>query len=186
MLKITDLKPGVLIELQGDPFLVLSSYFKLLGRGRGMTKAKLKNIKTGATTEKVFRGNDTASEAHLEKKKASYLYHNEGDFCFMDKESYEQFSIPAEVIDFSRHFLIEGQEIEILYFKEKPLNVALPIKTNLKVKETEPGVRGGRETAGTKKAVLETGFIVQVPLFIKEGDLVKIDTREGKYIERVK
>ena len=186
MLKITDLKPGVLIELEENPFLVLSSSWKLLGRGRSMAKTKLKNLATGTIIEKVFRGNDTAYEVQIERKKTSYLYHNEENYYFMDKQTYEQFSLPEKVISFSKNFLIEGQEVEILYFKDKPVNITLPIKINLKIKETEPGVRGGRETAGTKKAVLETNFTTQVPLFIKEGDTVKIDTREGKYLERVK
>lgn len=186
MLRITDLKPGILIELDGNPFLVLSSSWKLLGRGRGMTKTKLRNLQTGAIIERVFRGNDVVKEANLIKTKAIFLYKEKDNFYFMEKNTFNQFSLSGEVLGFSKNFLKEGAEIEMLNFSGKPININMPIKVNLRVQETEAGIKGGRETAGTKKAVLETGFVTQVPLFIKNGDVIKVDTRDGKYIERVK
>lgn len=186
MLKITDLKPNVLIELEGKPYLVLSASHQMLGRGHGMTKAELKNLETGARVIRVFRGDETIKEANLEKTKAIYLYKDKENFYFMDSKTLEQFSLLSSFLGFSKNFLKEGNEIEILYFSEKPITVNLPVKINLKVKETEPGVRGGRETPGTKKAVLETGFALQVPLFIKEVDEILVDTRDGSYVERVK
>jgi elongation factor P len=186
MLKITDLKPNVLIELEGKPFLVLSSSHKMLGRGQGMTRTKLKDLESGTTIERVFKGEGTIKEASLDKTKASYLYKSGENFYFMDNQTFEQFTLSKSALGFSANFLKEGQIVEILSFKNKPINISLPIKIELLVAETEPGVRGGRETAGTKKAVLETGFILQVPLFIKKGDKIIVDTRDGKYIERVK
>jgi len=185
-MKITDLKSGVLIELEGAPYQVLSASHRMLGRGHGMTKTKLKNLKTGAHVERVFRGDEVIKEANLTKTKVSYLYQDKENFFFMDNKTFQQFSLPASCIGFSKNFLKEGQEVEILSFLEKPISVNLPIKIDLKVMETEPGLKGGRETPGTKKAVLETGFALQVPLFIKEGDIIKVDTREGKYVERKK
>lgn len=186
MLKITELKPNVLIEIDGKPFLVLSASHQILGRGHGMTTTKLKNLETGAQKERVFRGEETVKEANLTKIKATYLYQDGKNFYFMNKQTYEQFSFPNLSLGFSKNFLKEGQEIEIFSFKDKPININLPIKIDLKIKETEPGIRGGRETPGTKKAILETGYPLQVPLFIKEGDTIKVDTRNGSYVERVK
>lgn len=186
MLKITELKPGVLIELEGVPFQVISASHQMLGRGHGMTRAKLKNLKTGALIERVFRNNETILEAEIEKIKATYLWNDKNHFYFMDIASLEQFSLAAESVGFAKNFLKEGEEVEINLFKKEPLGINLPIKINLKVVETEPEVRTGRETPGTKGAVLETGYKIQVPLFIKKGDIIKVDTRTGSYIERAK
>jgi elongation factor P len=186
MLKITELKPNVLIEVDGEPFLILSASHQKLGRGQAMTRAKLKSLETGAITERVFKGNETIKEASLDKTKASYLYQSNENFYFMDNQTFEQFTLSKSALGFSANFLKEGQIVEILSFKNKPINISLPIKIQLLVTETEPGIRGGRETPGTKRAVLETGFALQVPLFIKEGDKILVDTRDGRYIERVK
>jgi len=186
MLKITELKPGVLIELDGTPCQIITASHKMLGRGHAMTKAKLKNLKTGAQIERVFKGNDVLQEVNLSKIKAIFLWHDKANFHFMDLQTSSQFSLPSAPIGFAKNFLIEGSEVEILMFSDKPLSVNLPIKMGFKVVETEPGIRGGRETPGTKKAVLETGFAIQAPLFIKEGDTVIVDTRDGKYVERAK
>lgn len=185
-LKITSLKSGILIELQNQPYLVLSASHQMLGRGHGMTKTKLKNLETGAIIERVFKGNETIKEAELSKTKASYLYRNGENYFFMNSNTFEQFPFKKTALGNFSNFLKEGQELEIFFFKGRPINVNLPIKIELKVAETEPGIRGGRETPGTKKAILETGYSLQVPLFIREGDEILVDTRDGKYIERVK
>lgn len=151
-----------------------------------MTRVKLKNLKTGSIIERVFRGNDAIKEASLERTKASYLYRDQENFYFMDSQTLKQFSISKEQMGFFNNFLKESDEVEILVFQDKPMSINLPIKIDLKVIESEPGIKGGRETAGTKKATLETGYTLQVPLFIKQGDIIKVDTRDGKYIERVK
>ncbi|MCX6806597.1 MAG: elongation factor P [Candidatus Berkelbacteria bacterium] len=184
MLKITQIKTGVLIEVNNVPYQVISASYQMLGRGHGMVRAKLKNLQSGATSEKVFRGGETIKEANLTKIKASYLYHDQSSLHFMENETMEQFAMPENQIGFAKNFLKEGTEIEIFSFLDKPISVNLPIKIELEVAETEPGIKGSRETAGTKKAILETGYAIQVPLFIKEGDIIKVDTRDGKYIER--
>jgi len=186
MLKITELKPGILIELEGIPYQIITASHKMLGRGHGMVKTKLKNLKTGAQIERVFKGNEVLKEANLNKTKALFLWQDKDNFYFMDAQTSSQFSLPAASVGFAKNFLVEGGEVEILMFLDKPLSVNLPIKMELKVVETEPGIRGGRETPGTKKAVLETGFATQVPLFIKKGDIIRVDTRDGKYVERKK
>jgi elongation factor P len=186
MLKITSLKPGVLIELNNIPYQVISASFNMLGRGHSMTKTKLKNLTTGAVIEMVFKGNDLLKEAEIERKKAQFLYQDKDRYFFMDNETYEQFSLPAFLLGMSKDFLKEGSEIEVLYHQNKPIDINLPIKMAFQVIETEPGIRGGRETPGTKKAKIETGATLAVPLFIQENDIILIDTRTGKYVERVK
>jgi len=184
MLKISELKPNILIELDGAPYQIVSSTQQMLGRGHAMARTKLKNLETGAIVDRVFRGNDLVKEANLQRNKATYLYRDPNNFYFMDSQTFDNFSLGESIVGFSKHFLKEGTEIEILSFLDKPLSLNLPIKMDFKVIEAESGVKGGRETAGTKRVVIETGFALQVPLFIKEGDIIKVDTRDGKYIER--
>lgn len=186
MLKITELKPGVMIELGDTPYQVISSSFNMLGRGHAMAKAKLKNLLTGAVCDRVFKGSEAIKEAHLSHKKATYLYQDKNEYNFMDNETFEQFAFSQDLIGFAKNFLKDGQEVEILYYDNNPISINLPIKIALKIIEAEPNVRGGRETPGTKKATLETGFAILVPLFIKENDTIVVDTRNGTYVGREK
>jgi len=184
MLKITELKPGTFIELNGQPFEVISASHQVLGRGYGMTTAKLKNLLTGTQSERVFRRNELIKEAEMEKRKANFLWRDKNNFYFLEQETQQRFAIPASLVGFSGNFLVKGVEVEIVFFSEEPILVNLPIKLTLKVKEAEPGLRGGRETPGTKRVILETGYTIQAPLFIKEGDVIIVDTRTGKYLGR--
>lgn len=186
MYNITELKKGVTIEINGSPFLVLESQHSKMGRGGGVMWTKLKNFESGEIIEKTFKGEEKVKEAELLDKEAQYLYKEKENYLFMDSLSFEQFSLPGTQIENKAKFIKEGQALQIEYFKGRPINVVLPIKIDLKVAKTEPGVKGNRETAGTKPASLETGALIQVPLFVKEGDIIKIDTRDGTYIERVK
>ncbi len=186
MYSITDLKKGLTIELSGAPFLILDSQHSKLGRGGGMMWTKLKNLESGEIIERNFKGNEKIKEAVLESRKAQYLYREGENYFFMDTSSFEQFSLKAKQVQDKIKFIKEGEVIEIIYFAKKPINLSIPIKVNLRVVKTEPGLRGDRETSGTKPAVTENGVVVQVPLFIKEGDLVCIDTRTGSYVTRVK
>ncbi len=185
MLKVTGLKAGKFIVLGGLPFEVLESSHSKLGRGGAIVKTKLKNLKTGAVLEKNFKGQEKIEEAYLDFKTAQYLYSDNTSFYFMDKDNFNQFSISKEIIGQNEKFLKPGSDIDITFSEGKPINIKLPIKIDFKITETEPGVKGDTASSATKEATIETGFKLQVPLFIKQGDTIKVDSRTGVYIERV-
>ena len=185
MLKVTDLKAGKYITIGGSPFEVLEYSHAKLGRGGAIVKTKLKNLKTGAVLEKNFKGQEKIEEASLNFKSSQFLYADDDNFYFMDQNNFNQFSIPKEIIGRNANFLKSGGTIEITFLYEKPINIKLPIKIDFKISETEPGVKGDTASAATKEAAIETGFRLQVPLFIKTGDIIRVDTRSGDYIERV-
>ncbi|MCX6808500.1 MAG: elongation factor P [Candidatus Berkelbacteria bacterium] len=184
MLSITDLKTGTKFTMDNDPYIVVSYYHSKMGRGCAVVKTKIKNLRTGATIDKTFQGADKVDEADLSKKTVMYLYSDETDAYFMDNESYEQFTLPIEKIGDQREYLIENASVDILYFGSEPLNIELPIKMNFAVISAPPAVKGNTASSVTKKVTLETGAIVDAPVFIKEGDHLIIDTRDGSYVER--
>lgn len=185
MLNLTDLKPGVAFVGDGVPYLVVSSQHSKLGRGGAILRTKIKNLFTGATIDRTFRGSEGFEEAELEKKKAQFLYQEGADYHFMTSGTFEQFSLSAEKIGADRGFLKEGGAAEVLYYGGQPISIQLPVKMDFKVTYTEPGFRGDTASATLKSATIETGVQVQVPLFIKTGDIIRIDTRSGQYVERV-
>lgn len=184
MLGITDLKTGTKLTLEGEPFAVLTYYHSKMGRGGAVVKTKLKNLRTGATFDKTFQGADKVDEADLSKKKAMYLYSDEESAYFMDNESFDQFSFPLSKIGEQKNFLIENSNLDILYFGNEPLNIELPIKMAFVVTSAPPAVKGNTAGSVTKKVTIETGAIVDVPVFIKEGDKIVVNTSDGSYVER--
>jgi len=185
MLSLTDLKPGVIIELEDNQiYMVISSQHSKLGRGGGIMKTILKNLATGATITRVFKGEVKIKEAEVEKIQVQFLYNDAENFYFMNTTTFEQFPIPAKQIGDNKYFLIEGQDVEVLTYQGKPINILLPPKVKLKVIATEPGVRGDTVSAATKPAILETGLKINVPLFIKVNDEIIVNTREFSYVER--
>jgi elongation factor P len=184
MLGITNLKTNVKIELDGDPYVVTDSQHAKMGRGGAVVRTKLRNLKTGAIVAKTFHGNDKVRPANLEPRKGQYLFSQGDRFTFMDTESYDQVAIPATVLGDQRKYLKEGLEVDLLGFKDQVIAVELPIKVPLKVSQTDPGVRGDTVTGGSKPATLESGAVITVPLFVKPGDSVLVDTRQGTYVER--
>jgi len=184
MLSITQLKTGVKITIDGQPYTVLSYLHSKQGRGGAVVKTKLKNLMTGATLDKTFQGSDKVDEAALSHKDATYLYREGDNFLFMDDVSFEQFSIDLSRIADQAHFLVEGTKTSILYFDDQPINIELPIKMEFKVVEAPPGVKGNTASGATKSVKLETGISVPVPLFINVGDKIRLDTRTGQYLER--
>jgi len=185
MLSINDLKIGTKILYQNQPYQVIFAEHAKLGRGGGILRTKIKNLVDGTILEKTFAGAQNFEEAELETKKAQFLYHNDGGYYFMDPATFEQFSLSRNQLGKLADFLKETTEAEILYFDNKPINLNLPIKIVLEVAYTEPGFKGNTASTVTKPATLETGAEVKVPLFIKEGDEVVVDTRTGEYVERV-
>lgn len=184
MLSITDLKTGTKFSLHNEPYIVLSYAQSKMGRGGSVVKVKIKNLITGATLQKTYQGAEKIGEADLSKKSAQFLYADENGANFMDMESYEQFTIPLSQIGEQKNFLVEGTETDILYYNNRPINVELPIKMNFKVSEAPPGVKGNTAGTATKPVIIETGIKVDTPLFIKEGDIIVVDTRDGSYVER--
>jgi len=184
MLGITDLKTGAKLLLESDPYEVISYSHSKMGRGGAVVKTKLRNLRTGAVIDKTFQGADKLEEAELSKKKASFLYSDADDSYFMDSETFEQFTLANEKIGDQKKFLVENSSIDILYLGSEPINIELPIKMTFKVISAPPAVRGNSAGSITKKVTLETGANVDTPIFIKEGDQVVIDTRDGSYVER--
>jgi elongation factor P len=186
MLRLNQVKIGKIIELDGMPHQVLFAQHSKLGRGGAILRSKLKNLITGAIFDRTFKGEDKLDEASLDKSEAHFLYKDGDQFHFMDQESFEQFSLAREQIGKKSDFLLEGGKVTILSYDQKPISIDLPIKMDLKVIEADPDVRGNTASAVLKNAKIESGATIRVPVFIKEGDLIRIDTRNGKYVERAK
>ena len=184
MLTINDLKPGTKILFNGQPHLVTFAEHSKQGRAGGILRTKIKNLINGATIEHTFAGAEKLEEASLETKKAQFLYGDDTNFYFMDPISFEQFNIAKNQIADVAKFLKEGETIDILYFDNQPISIQLPIKMKFRITETEPGYRGNTATNVLKPATIETGAEVKVPIFVKEGDEIVIDTRTGEYVER--
>lgn len=184
MYSVADLRPGQAIELEGNPFLVLSAQFSRKSQGKANCVTKIRNLKTGAVVQKTFIGSEKISEADVGFRHVQFLYQNEELYTFMDLESYDQFELSEEIVGDAKDYLKDGLELDALMFDEKPIAIKLPMTVDLKIIETMPGVRGDTATGGTKPAKLETGVTVAVPLFLNEGDNIKVNTETGEYKER--
>lgn len=182
---VTLLRNGTVYKDAGAPYLVLKYQHTKVGRGNATIKVKVKNIITGATMEKSFVSGSTVEEADVEKVKSQYLYRSGDDAVFMDLNTYDQINIPLTLLDEGFSYLKEGVEVYIFMFEGKPVSVELPLNVILEVTETEPGFKGDSATNTLKPAKVETGLKVDVPLFVKFGDRIRVDTRTGEYVERV-
>ncbi|NLB88094.1 MAG: elongation factor P [Syntrophomonadaceae bacterium] len=185
MISVNDFKTGVSIELEGQAYVVVDFQHVKPGKGAAFVRAKLKNLSSGGVVEKTFRAGEKVAKAHLDRREMQYLYSDSDGYIFMDNETYEQITISADTIGDGVKWLLENMNIHVLIFQNKIIGVDLPNFVELKVVETEPGVKGDTATGATKNATLETGAVVQVPLFVNEGDVLRIDTRTGEYMERV-
>ena len=186
MLNISDLKLGTVIKHNNEPYVVTWTQHVQMGRGGAILRTKIKNLITGNVLEKTFKGNDKAEEADLERGKADFLYKDNDNAYFMDNTSYEQFQVNLEQIGEKINFLKDGQVVDVMYFNEKPVNVDLPKKVELKVTSAPPAVRGdSAQGRVTKPITLETGATINAPLFIKEDEMVRVNTETGEYVERV-
>lgn len=184
MLNFNEIKIGKIIKVNNEPYVIIKTDHHKMGRGGAVLKIKLKNLINGNLLEKTFQGNDKAEEAETEKKKANYMYKDENSAYFMDNESYEQFSLGLGEIGEKINFLKEGIDVDILYFDNNPVALDLPIKVELKVVSAPPGVKGNSAGSVTKTVELETGAAANVPMFINEGDVIRINTDTGDYVER--
>jgi len=186
MISTNDFKRGIKIEYKGEPYEVIEFQHVKIGRGGAFVRTKLKGLKSGKIIDKTFNAGEKLPKPDLQEKQMQYLYTHENFYYFMDNETYEQVSMSEEQLGNARFYLKENMDIYILYYKGEPIAVELPIFVELKVIETEPGLKGDTVSGGSKPAKLETGAIVKVPLHINQGDIIKVDTRTGEYIERVK
>lgn len=184
MISVNDFKTGLTIEVDGEIFTVLDFQHVKPGKGAAFVRSKLKNIRNGNIVERTFRAGENVGRAHIENRQMQYLYASGNEHTFMDTETYDQISLPSKLLEWELNFLKENMIINIMSYQGEITGISLPNSVELKVVETEPGVKGNTATGATKNAKLETGLNVQVPLFINEGDVLLIDTREGKYISR--
>jgi len=179
-----DLRPGMKIEVDGVPFVVTDYQWVKPGKGGAFNRTKLKNMRSGAVVERTFRTEEKLPPAELEEKRVQFLYQSGDEFHFMDTETYEQFFLSEDQLGDTRKYLKEEMVVTIVYHRGSPLAVEVPTFVELMVAQTEPGVRGDTASGGSKPATLETGAVIQVPLFINVGDRLRVDTRTGTYIER--
>ena len=181
---MNEIKTGSLVRIAGEPYAVIRTDHHKMGRGGAILKIKVRNLISGNILDKTIQGNDKMEEAATEKKKVNYLYKDENDAYFMDNETFEQFPLDLETLGDKVSFLKEGTDVDALYFEGKPAAIDLPIKITLKVTSAPPGVKGNSAGTVTKKVTLETGTELNVPMFIKEGDEIIINTDSGEYVER--
>ena len=186
MATTSDFRPGMAIRMDGTLWTVVEFQHVNPGNWRAFVRAKLKSLKSGKVIETRFRAGEAVDAVRIETKDFQYLYHDGSGFMFMDKETYDQISVADEIVGEGAHFLKEGESVEIMFNGSDIIALDIPITVELKVIETPPGVRGDTATGAQKPAKVETGAMVNVPLFINEGDKIKVDTRTGNYIERVK
>ena len=186
MVSAGDFRNGVTFEMDGQVYQIIEFQLVKPGKGAAFVRAKLKNLQNGSVVERKFNAGIKLQPATVERKPMQYLYEADGSYCFMDTETYEQIMLNKEQLGDKINFLKEEMECTVMFFNGNIIGVDIPNSVELKVVETEPGIRGDTATGGSKPAKLETGYTVSVPLFINEGEVLRIDTRTGAYIERVK
>lgn len=186
MYDTSNFRNGLKIEFEGTPYTIVEFQHVKPGKGGAFVRTRLKSLLTGQVIDHTFRSGEKVGKPDIEIKKMQYLYKDGESYVFMDNHSYDQISIEGDSLGKDiTDFLKENEEIEALFYKGKPMNVDLPFFVELEVVKTDPGERGNTASGGTKPAKLETGGVVNVPLFINEGDIIKIDTRIGAYLERM-
>ena len=184
MISTSELKPGVTVVIDGELYVVVEYQHVKPGKGGAFVRSKLRKMKTGAVIERTFRVGEKFQDAYIEKRKLQYQYRSGETYHFMDLNSYEQVSFEEKIIGPGAGFLKENMEIEGEFYEGELIGLELPIFVDLVIESTEPGIRGDTSKAGNKPAKLETGAMVQVPLFVDSGDRIRIDTRTGSYVSR--
>jgi len=181
----SEFRKGLKIEVEGIPFVIVECQHVKPGKGSAFVSTRMKNMLNGKVLERNFKSGETVGTPNIENKSMQYMYKDENDnFHFMDTTTYEQIFIPGEILGEITGFLMENMNVEVLFYNENPISSEIPIFWVYKIVKTEPGYKGDTVQGGFKPATLESGAVIQVPLFVVEGDLVKVDTRIGEYIER--
>jgi len=184
MLNFNEIKTGKVIKINNDPYLIIKTDHHQMGRGGAILRIKARNLLANNVLEKTYQGTEKAEEAETKVKKADFLYKDQTGAYFMDIENYEQFSMPLEDIGDSARFLKDGTEVDVFYFESNPVSISLPVKMKFKVISAPPGTKGNSAGNVTKVVKIETGTDVSAPLFINEGDTIKVNTETGEYVER--
>ena len=187
MYSTSDFRKGLKVKFKEDPYVIIDFQHVKPGKGGAFVRTKLKNLVTGRVLDETFRSGEKLEQPDLEEKDVQFLYYDSKDgYVFMDKDTYEQLHLSEDQVGESRNYLLENMDLYIILYQGKPISLDFPTTVNLVVVKSDPGLKGDTATGATKPATLSTGLVVQVPLFINEGDLLKIDTRTGEYIERTK
>src|SRR5690554_6628965 len=184
MISVNDLRTGLTVEVDGEIYSVVDFLHVKPGKGAAFVRTKLKNLRRGASVEKTFRAGERVARAHIELKQMQYMYSTGDEYFFMDMETYDQISLTKDDLGDAPKYLLENMTIGIQFYQGQAVGIDLPNTVVLEVVETEPGFKGDTATGATKPATLQTGIIIQVPLFVEQGDLVKVDTRTGEYLSR--
>jgi len=186
MYSVADLRKGLKITLDGDPYIVIAFDFSKPGKGQALYRTKMRNMINGTILDRTYRSGETFEPASLEERTMQYLYKEDTNYCFMDNQNYEQIAISEAILGDSKYYLIDNLMVDVLMFGDKPIGVNVPNFVNLRVIQTDPWVKGDTSGSDSKPATLETGYVLRVPPFIEEGELITIDTRTGEYSTRVK
>jgi elongation factor P len=185
MIDVNELRKGVTFTMDGELYKVIDYQHHKTGRGKAVIRTKLRNLRSGALTDKNFTSGDRVQDIRLDHQTVQYLYSDPDFYYFMDTDTYEQFPLPDALLEDAKPYLVENMELELSSYEGEALDVELPITVELQVAEAPPGFAGDTATGATKEVTLETGLRLQVPLFIEEGDVLRIDTRDGRYVTRV-
>jgi elongation factor P len=186
MYSASEFRKGLKVQIDGEPYVMTDFSFSKPGKGQALYRARLRNMITGNAFEKTFRSNDKLEKAALEERTMQYLYCQGEEYIFMDNANYEQLEISKDQLGDAINFLVDNMDVEVLQYNGRPIGVTLPNFVNLKVTQSDPWVKGDTSGSDSKPVTLETGYVVQVPPFIEEGDKLQIDTRTGVYVTRVK
>ena len=181
-----DLRKGLKLEIDGDPYVIVDFSFTKPGKGQALYRCRLRNMINGSQFDRTYRSGDKFTEADLQEQKMEYLYREGKQYCFMNTSTYEQVYLSEEQVGDSVNYLTENLGVDMLFFQGRPIGLTLPYFVELKVVKADPGVKGDTASGATKPVTMETGLVMQVPLFIEEGEVLRLDTRTGAYVERVK
>jgi elongation factor P len=186
MYNSSDLKKGLKIQIDEEPYVIIDFQFSKPGKGQSLYRCKLRNMITGVIIDRTYRSGDTFEPANLEQRKMQYLYYQDGAFYFMDVETYEQSSLNEDQVGEAKNLLIDNLQVEILLFDKRPIGITLPNFVDLTVTRADPWVKGDSVSGDSKPVTVETGYVLRVPPFIEEGTKITVDTRTGEYVTRVK
>ena len=186
MYQTSDIKNGLKVEIDGQPYIVTYFQFVKPGKGQAFTRTKLKNMLNGNVLDRTFKSGETLEPADITEGAHQYMYNDGESFHFMNLETFDQIEMPPEAVGDAKNFLVEEMQVDVMFYKARPVSVALPNFVELAIEYCEPGVKGNTAQGATKPATLTTGYSVNVPLFIEQGEVLKVDTRTGEYSSRVK